>query len=116
MKRAETARQMRKIAEFRDVLIQEGHLTLAAQAAALGLGRSTTWAVLRANHKASGLSASIIVRMLKAPHLPSSVREKVVEYLEEKRAGSYGHNKRQIERFAAGLSLPLGGPSLRQRE
>jgi len=105
MKRVATERQTRKIAEFKDVLILEGHVTLAAQAVALGLGRSTTWTVLRANHKASGLSASVVARILKAPQLPCSVREKVIEYVEEKRAGSYGHNERQIKRFVAGLNL-----------
>jgi len=99
-----TERQSRKIVELKDALIREGYRTLNAQAAALGLYRSTTWTVLRANHKAYGLSASVIARMLKAPQLPPSVREKIIEYVEEKRAGLYGHNKRQIERFAAGLS------------
>jgi len=33
------------------------------------------------------------------------VREKILEYVEEKRAGLYGHNKRQTERFTAGLVM-----------
>ena len=45
---ARTARQLRKIAELKVALIREGYLTLDAQAAALGLGRSTTWNILRA--------------------------------------------------------------------
>jgi len=106
-------RQSHKIVELKEALIREGYLTLKAQAAALGLGRSTTWTVLRANHKASGLSASVIARMLGAPQLPPSAREKIIEYVKEKQAGLYGHNKRQIERFAAGLPLPLLGSTAR---
>jgi predicted DNA-binding transcriptional regulator AlpA len=98
-------RQSCKIAEIKITLMREGYLTLTAQAEALGLGRSTTWTILRANHKASGLSASVIARMLNAPQLPPSVRKKILEYVEEKRAGLYGHNKRQTERFNAGLVM-----------
>ena len=68
-------RQSHKIVELKEALLREGYLTLNAQAGALGLGRSTTWTVLRANHKAPGLSASVIARMLRAPQLPPSVRE-----------------------------------------
>jgi len=98
-----TERQSQKIAELKDALIREGYRTLNAQAKALGVNRATTWTILKANHKASGLSASVITRMLRAPQLPPSVREKIIEYIEEKSAGKYGHNKRQIERFAAAL-------------
>jgi len=103
MTRAEVERQTRKIGEFKNVLIQEGHLTITAQAAALGLSRSTAWTILSANHKASGLSAYVIARMLKTPQLPSSVRQKIYEYVKEKVAGVYGHKRQQIHRFAAGL-------------
>src|SRR5262249_10241104 len=92
-----------KIAELKDALIREGYRTLNAQAKALGVNRATTWTILKANHKASGLSASVITRMLRAPQLPPSVREKIIEYIEEKSAGTYGHKKSQIERFAAAL-------------
>jgi len=109
-------RQSHKIVELKEALVREGYLTVNAQAAALGLGRSTTWTVLRANHKASGLSASVIARMLSAPQLPPSVREKILEYVQEKQAGLYGHNRRQIERFAAGLPLPLVGSAARPNE
>jgi hypothetical protein len=100
-------RQSRKIAEFRDALIREGYITLDTQAAALGLGRSTTWTILRANHKASGLSASVIIRMLAASKLSPSVRERIFEYVQEKTAGLYGHHKKQIRRFADALSLAM---------
>ena len=43
-----------------DALVAEGFVTLDEQAKALGLSRSTTWTILRANHKKSGLSAAIL--------------------------------------------------------
>lgn len=54
------ARQAAKIREIRSALVDAGYLTVDQQAAALGLARSTAWTVLRANHKASGLSASVL--------------------------------------------------------
>jgi len=86
-----------------DALLAEGFVTLDEQAKALGLSRSTTWTVLRANHKKSGLSAAILSRILKAPLLPGPVRAKVLQYVEEKSAGLHGHNKLQQRRFAARL-------------
>ena len=86
-----------------DALVAEGFVTLDEQAKALGLSRSTTWTILRANHKKSGLSAAILSRILKAPLLPGPVRAKVLQYVEEKSAGLHGHNKLQQRRFAARL-------------
>jgi hypothetical protein len=97
------ARQSRKIREIGDALVREGFLTLDQQADALGLCRSTAWTILRANHKTSGLSAAIINRMLAAPRLPPLVRATILEYVEEKLAGSYGHSTKQLRRFTAGL-------------
>jgi hypothetical protein len=98
-------RQSSKIRELGDALAACGCITLDQQAKALGLGRSTTWTILKANHKASGLSAMIINRMLAAPQLPSLVRGKIIEYIDEKTGGLYGHNKMQIRRFTARLSV-----------
>jgi predicted DNA-binding transcriptional regulator AlpA len=98
------ARQSAKIGELRDALMAAGLLTLDQQAKALGLSRSTTWTILRANHKASGLSASIINRMLASSQLPPLVRAKVLEYIAERAAGLHGHNKLQLRRFTARLS------------
>ena len=86
-----------------DALVAEGFVTLDEQAKALGLSRSTTWTILRANHKKSGLSAAIVDQILKAPRLPGPVRAKVLQYVEEKSAGLHGHNKLQQRRFAARL-------------
>jgi hypothetical protein len=98
------AKQARKIRELGDALVLQGFRTLDQQAQALGLGRSTAWIILKANHKASGLSAAVINRMLAAPWLPPLVRAKMLEYIDEKIAGSYGHSKTQIRRFTARLS------------
>jgi len=99
------ARQSSKIRELGDALIVEGYLTLDEQAKALGLGRSTTWTLLKGNHKTSGLSAGVINRMLAAPQLPALVQAKILEYIDEKIASFYGHNNTQLRRFTARLSI-----------
>ena len=98
------AQQARRISELGEALVLQGIRTLDQQAEALGLSRSTAWTILKANHKASGLSAAVINSMLAAPRLPALVRDKILEYIHEKAEGSYGHNKTQIRRFTARLS------------
>jgi hypothetical protein len=105
------SRQCTKIAEIGDALYAAGFTTLDEQAAALGINRSTTWTILRATHKGSGLSASIVDRMLASPELPPTVRTRIFEYTVEKRAGMYGHSKRQIRKFMEQLAT---GPSARR--
>ena len=99
------ARQFSKIRELVEVVKFAGFLTLDEQAKALGLSRSTAWTIRKASHKASGLSASIINRMLAAPELPLLARTKVLEYVEEKTAGLYGGSRSQRRKFAARLSI-----------
>jgi hypothetical protein len=98
------ARQVRKIRQLGDALIASGSLTLDQQANTLGLSRSTSWSILRANHKSSGLSATVINRMLSTPNLPALVRSRILEYVEEKLTGTYGHGKTQRMRFLAQIS------------
>jgi len=97
------ARQSSKIREVQNALIKAGHTTLDQQAKVLGLSRATTWIVLKGVHKSSGLSAAVIVRMLESPDLPSPVQAKITEYVREKMAGLYGHNKTQARKFAMRL-------------
>jgi hypothetical protein len=99
-------RQSCKIRELGEALVAAGFHTLGRQSNALGLSRSTTWTVLRGDHKNSGLSATIINRMLCTPQLPPRVRATLVEYIKEKGAGSYGHSTIQRQRFAARLAAP----------
>jgi hypothetical protein len=99
------ARQSSKIRELAEAVKSAGFLTLDEQAKALGLPRSTAWTIRKANHKASGLSASIINRMLAAPELPPLARTKILEYVEEKAAGLYGGSRSQCRKFAARLSI-----------
>jgi hypothetical protein len=98
------ALQSTKIRELGDALITAGFFTLDEQAKVLGLSRSTTWTILKGNHKASGLTTSIINRMLAAPQLPALARLRILEYVEEKAAGSYGGSRAQRSRFVARLS------------
>ena len=98
------SRQTAKLNALREALIEAGVHSLDAQAAALGLGRSTTWVILKAQHKASGLSARTINRMLAAPDLPPSVRAVVLDYVEDKLAGMYGHKRFPLKAFASRLA------------
>ena len=91
--------QCSKIRELRQALVKAGHLTLDQQTESLGLGRSTAWAILQGNHKSSGLSAATIKRMLTSQQLPPPARKILLEYVEEKLAGAYGHNQTQLRRF-----------------
>jgi hypothetical protein len=85
--------------------VATGLLTLDEQAKALGLARSTAWTIVRANHKNSGLSATTVNRILMSPRLPPLVRATILEYVEQKIAGLYGHGKRQQRKFAARLMV-----------
>jgi hypothetical protein len=78
------AQQATKIRELGHALVDAGFLTLDEQAKALGLARSTTWTILRASHKGSGLSAAIIKRMLLSPQLPPLARWKILKYTTDK--------------------------------
>ena len=97
------ALQAEKIREVGEALASSGLVTLDEQAEALGLCRSTTWTILQANHKNSGLSATVLNIMLNSPRLPPAVRAKILEYVEEKIAGRYGHGRLQLSRFAKRL-------------
>ena len=97
-------RQGCKIEELHLALLRVGALSLDQQAAALGLSRSTTWSILRATHKNSGLSANIINRMLASPQLPALIHQIILEYIQEKLAGLYGHCARRRREFAVSLS------------
>jgi hypothetical protein len=105
----ELARELQsiKIRELRDALVTAGYSHLTAQARALGLSRSTTWSILQANHKGTGISGSVIKRMLDQPGLPSLVRGKIFEYVDEKSAGMYGHKGPRLRRFATALTREL---------
>jgi len=98
------ALQRLKIKQLRDALVNAGFLTLDVQAEALGLRRSTTWAILQANHKGSGLSVAIINRMLDSPRLPPLARSRVLEYVRDRASGLYGGSTAQCQRFVARLS------------
>jgi hypothetical protein len=98
-------RQRSRIRELRDALVAAGFVALDKQANVLGLSRSTTWTILKGNHKGSGLSAAIINRMLAAPLLPQLVRAKIFEYVEEKMTGFYGDSEVRRRKFMSQLSV-----------
>ena len=96
-----------KITELRQVFLQAGYQSLDKQASALGLSRSTTWAVLQANHKSPGLSGSVIKHMLRSRDLPPAARQWIEEYVAEKLAGTYGHGRKPLRIFRGDLRTVL---------
>jgi hypothetical protein len=97
------ASQVSKIRQLRQALLDAGFVSLDQQAAALGLCRSTTWAVLKGNHKCSGLRAALIARMWAAPNLPPAAKRILTEYVRERSHGAYGHSDLIRKRFVAQL-------------
>ena len=97
------AKQSFKIAELRETLVAAGFDALDDQAAALGISRSTAWTILNSQHKSSGLSAATIRRILRSPQLPPRAQRVIMEYIEQKCAGEYGHSKLRIRLFRARL-------------
>ena len=73
-------RQSCKIRQFGDALAAAGFVTVAEQAKALGVCRSTAWTIIKGNHKNSGLSATTINHIVLAPQLPSVVRRECVDH------------------------------------
>jgi hypothetical protein len=100
-------RQRSKIAEIRVALVEAGLVGLDEQAATLGLSRSTAWSILNPHHKSSGLSAHTISRILRSPRLPGCVRQRILEYMQEKIEGHYGHTERRRREFAECLMAAL---------
>jgi hypothetical protein len=98
-------RQIAKIREIADALPRVGLRTLDQQAKALGLLRSTAWNLLRGNHKASGISARTLNRILGTSKLPPLVRAIILQYVAEKTAGLYGDDRRRLRVFRAQLGL-----------
>ena len=78
------ARQSAKLRELRQALVNAGFSALDKQAKVLQLSRSTAWTVMSGSHKSSGLSATIIKRMLTSQQLPPPARTVVLEYVGEK--------------------------------
>jgi hypothetical protein len=118
------ARQAAKLGELRQALLDEGYRSLDQQAAALGLGRSTTWVILQGHHKLSGLRAATLNRMLRSERIPLATKRILEEYIEEKCAGVYGHTGAALRKFCAQLdklraarrvSLPSSGGSADQK-
>jgi hypothetical protein len=93
------AAQAHKIGGIKAALASSGCRTLSRQAFALGLCRSTTWNLLTGGHKHCGLTADLVNSMLRSPTLPEPVGLVILDYVQRKLAGEYGHSARAIERF-----------------
>jgi hypothetical protein len=95
-------RHRSKIQELQYALVDAGYDNLESQAEVLRLPRSS-WSILNASHKGSGLSAASITHMFASPKLPTPARAILLEYIEEKVSGVYGSNDRQQRRFLQAL-------------
>lgn len=93
-------RQLQRIRELAASVRHLGAEKISQQAEMLGLGRSLTCQIMNPAYKGSGMSAAVVIRMLKHPHLPRPVRGKLMLYMRERAAGLYGHNLSQIRRFS----------------
>jgi hypothetical protein len=105
-------RQRAKIREFGDALAAMGLRTLDKQADALALSLAAPPGIC-SKHKGSGISPTIINRMLASPRLPPRVRAKIIEYVAEKAAGAYGDSKARLNKFTtrvSGNALAHGWP------
>ena len=99
------AKQASKLAEIRDTLVAAGFDTVSKQAIALDVNRSTAWNVLNRDNLA-GPSVVVLKRILSSPGLPSAVRRKIEEYVDEKIAGLYGHSSSRTRSFRAQFRNP----------
>jgi hypothetical protein len=97
-------RQSAKIRQIKDALIASGYKALDDQARAIGLSRSTAWTIIKGQHKSSGLSTSVVLAILSKPDLPATVREILLEYVNEKAAGLYGDKPFRVRQFISRLS------------
>jgi hypothetical protein len=104
-------RQTSKLTEIRQALIAAGCRTTGQQALALGVKRSTAWALLN-RAKRAGPSSVVLKRILLSTNLPLAVRRKVKEYIYEKSAGRYGHNERRVRWFRDQFRRRAGGEEL----
>ena len=91
-----------KLAHIRAALIEAGYDTIAKQAAALGLRRSTTWALLNQDTR-RGPTAGVVRRVLSSSVLPPGARRAVEEYVDEKSRGLYGQTPRRTRAFRDAL-------------
>jgi hypothetical protein len=93
--------------EVEAALRRAGLIALDEQAKALGISRTTTWKLFRSDYNNCDPSPVIINRILCAPRLPLAARIKILEYIQERVSGMYGHTKSQSRRF----SIRIGWPS-----
>jgi len=102
--RREAKAQTFKLTEIREALISAGFDTTTKQAAALGVGRSTAYALLNLDKRA-GPSATVVRRILSSATLPRRARRKIEEYVEDKIGGRYGHSERRARAFREVLRI-----------
>ena len=105
------SKQIETLKELRSVLIAKGFNSLDKQAAVLCLPRSTAWFVLHGNHKCTGLNAALVVRMLRSEELPEEARSIVIQYVQERVKGAYGHSELLRRSFVMRLET-LGWASI----
>ena len=104
-----------KMREIAECLRRCGRVTVDSQAKALGVSRSTAWAMLSGRYKVSGISARVVKQILSSQDLPPEVRVKVIEYVADKVSGKFGCNPTRLRRFRSRM-IELGIPLPAQAE
>src|SRR5262245_8153287 len=104
-RKAGQARQAAKIKELRTELLTLGYETLSEQAAVLGIKRTTIWAMFNSDHTRGGISSNTVKQLLGANTAPQGLKKIILEYVSEKLAGAYGHNRSARKRFRSRVGL-----------
>ena len=99
-------RQAAKIRELEKVLLTLGYKSAGQRAAVLRLKRSTVWAIFNAEHTRGGLSSNTVKQLLAAKEAPKELRQVIEEYVREKLAGAFGHERSVLKRFRIRAGLP----------
>lgn len=107
MNASQQAMTKAKIRAISQVLTGCGYRSIDEQAHVLNIPRSTAWTIFRGTHKNSGLTARIVAKMLASNRLPPSAKAEIVEYVNQKLAGTFGDNVVGQRRFKAHL-MELG--------
>jgi ribonuclease HI len=91
------------IPEIRAALDAAGAETLDRRACMLDIKRSTCFAIFSdSSRKARGISARILSRMLRSPHLPAGARAAVVQYARRKADNLAGRNRKVFMKKISG--------------
>jgi hypothetical protein len=93
------ARQANRLQQLATAINATGD-SLAARAAAVGLGRSTVWTLLNPQHEGYGPSARLVRIILRKRDLDPRVRAALIDYARDAAEGAFfGYSRRRLARW-----------------